>query len=604
VHRLRVPLSWLLLALNPDDRAACTLGRRRCWVEGRSVPASPSQVAACAHAFQRSAHRVDDDWVIARIEQQPRTRRLAPWPVPTALSRTWTARYALKTYVAMWVVLLAIGLLLLAFGLYPSFGVGALITETVLLGLLLPLWRRGALRSVRDLGLRPVPGARSVILVFLGLLAYGWISELWLRTLRAAPTGSNFAGISHESTAAIMAAGFVACVGAPVVEEIFFRGFLYRSLRNRLPVVPACLIAAVLFGLVHTQYPVSGKLVIVSFGVIAALLYERTGSLFPGIAMHSFVDASGFEWALRGNSSVVVSVFLILAVVLLARPPLKALGRLLTGRPVLRYYPVPEVAAGEPPGLHPQQLTLFDEHPRRETLGQGGRRERAARIAAVVCALTLLLVVVGDVHVSVRSQGALGSPGYPGCEEAGIDSAGGNEGTCVEGPATSLTTVTVVDRARVLQTPEYRVRLLEAETSPTRVSNASEHASYYPGGEGQLVSYMVALTNTESQPFQFGPGTRFRMRASYAPRPAVELALPELSGGLVTTYPPIIDGRGAPVPSLLQRPPIAPGQTRTGWISFIAPAWAQSVITRPGADVDFYRVNGEPGYRGAIRLWK
>jgi hypothetical protein len=88
----------------------------------------------------------------------------------------------------MWVVLLAIGLLLLALDLHPGFGVGALITETVLLSLLLPLWRRGALRSVRDLAFRPVPGARSVILVFLGLLAYGWISELWLRTLRAAPS--------------------------------------------------------------------------------------------------------------------------------------------------------------------------------------------------------------------------------------------------------------------------------------------------------------------------------------------------------------------------------------------------------------------------------
>lgn len=531
-------------------------------------------------------------------------RRLAPWPAPTALSRTWTARYALKTYVAMWVVLVAIGLVLWTLGLHLSFGVGALMTETVLLCLLVPLWRRGGLRSVKDLGLRLVPGARSVALVFLGLLAYGWVSELWLRTLRAAPTGSNFAGIPHQTTATILVSGLVACVGAPVAEEIFFRGFLYRSLRNSLPVAPACLISAVCFGLVHTQYPFSGKLVIVCFGVITALLYERTGSLLPGIAMHSFVDGSGFERALSGNSSVVVGVFLLLAVVLLARPPVKALGRLLTGRPVLREYPVPVATAGDSPRLHPWQLTLFDEDPRTQTLGRGARRQRAARIAAVVCALTLLLVLFGQVHVYVRSQRALGSPAYPGCGEAGIDSAGGKEGTCVEGSPTSLTTVTVVDRARTLQTPEYRVRLLEAQNHPTRVSNASEHASYYPRGEGRLISYKLALTNTENHPLQFGPETRYTLRASYAPRPDVELALPELSGVLVTPYPPIIDGRGAPGPSILQQPPIAPGQTRTGWVSFIASAWAESVITRPGADVDFYRVSGEPGYRGAIRLWK
>ncbi|MFI5377506.1 MAG: 6,7-dimethyl-8-ribityllumazine synthase, partial [Candidatus Rokuibacteriota bacterium] len=81
--------------------------------------------------------------------------------------------------------------------------------------------------------------------------------------------------ISHESTARILVAGLVACVGAPVAEEIFFRGFLYRSLRNSLSVAPACLISAVCFGLVHTQYPLSGKLVIVCFGVITALTEEQ-----------------------------------------------------------------------------------------------------------------------------------------------------------------------------------------------------------------------------------------------------------------------------------------------------------------------------------------
>ena len=76
-------------------------------------------------------------------------------------------------------------------------------------------------------------------------------------------------------------------------------------------------------------------------------------------------------------------------------------------------------------------------------------------------------------------------------------------------PPTSLTTVTVVDRARTLQTPEYRARLLDAESSSTQVTNASEHPNYDPGGEGQLVSYEVALTNTENHALQFGSGTLY-----------------------------------------------------------------------------------------------
>jgi membrane protease YdiL (CAAX protease family) len=109
-------------------------------------------------------------------------------------------------------------------------------------------------------------------------------------------------------------------VSAPVVEEIFFRGLLYRSLRNRLSVLPAALIAGVMFGLVHiTSYPLDTLPVKAAFGVIACLLYERTGSLLPGIALHSFVDASSIEVSLTGNDLIVLGSFLCLALVLLVR---------------------------------------------------------------------------------------------------------------------------------------------------------------------------------------------------------------------------------------------------------------------------------------------
>ena len=114
------------------------------------------------------------------------------------------------------------------------------------------------------------------------------------------------------------------------------RGFLYRCLSNRFPVVQACLVVAMMFGLVHTQYPLAGRLAVASFSVITCLLYEYTGSLPPGIAIHSLVDGGGFEHALTGNAYVVLSVYLLLAVILLTRPPLRGLGRLLTRRPVFR----------------------------------------------------------------------------------------------------------------------------------------------------------------------------------------------------------------------------------------------------------------------------
>lgn len=220
-------------------------------------------------------------------------------------------------------------------GVHIRHGPGVLILEAVFLATLVPLYRSGSLRAV-DLGLRRVPGARSVALALLGLLTYGLASALWTSFVHAPSVRSPFAGIAHQSTVVIMLTGFAAAVAAPVVEEIFFRGFLYRSLRNRFGIASASIIAGVMFGAIHTQYPLIVRPELAFFGVIAALLYERTGSLLPGIAMHSFIDASGFEIGLTGNAWIVATLFGLLAVVLLVRPPLRGLGRLLTGKPVLR----------------------------------------------------------------------------------------------------------------------------------------------------------------------------------------------------------------------------------------------------------------------------
>jgi membrane protease YdiL (CAAX protease family) len=123
-------------------------------------------------------------------------------------------------------------------------------------------------------------------------------------------------------------AGFAAAIAAPVVEEVFFRGFLYRSLRNRLPIIPAALLVGVIFGLGHTQYPLLERPNQALFGFVTCLLYERTGSLLPGIAIHSFIDASGFEAALTGTSWIVLVIFLALAGAILIKPSLRALRRL------------------------------------------------------------------------------------------------------------------------------------------------------------------------------------------------------------------------------------------------------------------------------------
>jgi membrane protease YdiL (CAAX protease family) len=78
---------------------------------------------------------------------------------------------------------------------------------------------------------------------------------------------------------------FLICVLVPVAEETFFRGFAYPPLRRRYGALPAMLATAAAFGVLHVQ--IVNFLPIFLLGFILVLLYERTGSLLPPIALHA-----------------------------------------------------------------------------------------------------------------------------------------------------------------------------------------------------------------------------------------------------------------------------------------------------------------------------
>lgn len=83
-------------------------------------------------------------------------------------------------------------------------------------------------------------------------------------------------------------------VAAPVAEEIFFRGFLFAGLRRRLGFWAGASISAVLFGLSHAADGAVLVPLLFVFGVGAAYLYERRGSLVAPIAAHAMFNVIGF----------------------------------------------------------------------------------------------------------------------------------------------------------------------------------------------------------------------------------------------------------------------------------------------------------------------
>ena len=72
---------------------------------------------------------------------------------------------------------------------------------------------------------------------------------------------------------------------APVFEELAFRGLLFAILRRKFRFLPAALISASIFAIAH-GYGLVGFISVLWSGVLWAWLYEKTGSLLPGILAH------------------------------------------------------------------------------------------------------------------------------------------------------------------------------------------------------------------------------------------------------------------------------------------------------------------------------
>jgi membrane protease YdiL (CAAX protease family) len=126
-----------------------------------------------------------------------------------------------------------------------------------------------------------------------------------------------------RSTELLVAGAFVVIFVAPICEELFFRGFVFRVLRLRMSFWPAAVLSGVLFGVVHPPLVVMPVLAVL--GVAFCWVYERTGSLIPGIAMHALNNTIAFGsltqdgWAAAGVGGGTMLVGCAVAATILPR---------------------------------------------------------------------------------------------------------------------------------------------------------------------------------------------------------------------------------------------------------------------------------------------
>lgn len=74
-------------------------------------------------------------------------------------------------------------------------------------------------------------------------------------------------------------------IAVPIAEEVFFRGVLYKWVRERWGILIGVIVSSLIFGLIHIDIAVASTAFIL--GIILALVYEYSKSLWTAILIHA-----------------------------------------------------------------------------------------------------------------------------------------------------------------------------------------------------------------------------------------------------------------------------------------------------------------------------
>lgn len=160
--------------------------------------------------------------------------------------------------------------------------------------------RRGG--TLQDLGFRrfewwwlPV----AVVVAALTWLLSGWL-QIAAQHLFPSAQNTQCTSVKNDYGNYLVLAIIVVSVMAPLAEETIFRGFIYGWLARVMPVGFAVVISGAFFGAVH------GVLLLFiplwAVGIVLALMYRGSNSLWPGVAVHALFNLPGIVAILSSTS--------------------------------------------------------------------------------------------------------------------------------------------------------------------------------------------------------------------------------------------------------------------------------------------------------------
>ena len=156
---------------------------------------------------------------------------------------------------------------------------------------------------------------KKALPLFLMLLPGVWIvALLWTKVLSGFEDLGLIEDIAQQELVTLFQGGgdpvaigllvIAAVVLAPIVEELIFRGCLYRFLKSQTTLLPAQIASGLLFSMIH--WNLLSFLPLVLIGIFLARVYEKTGSILVAIWFHAFFNAFSLGMLFVTNLSDVI----------------------------------------------------------------------------------------------------------------------------------------------------------------------------------------------------------------------------------------------------------------------------------------------------------
>jgi len=223
-------------------------------------------------------------------------------PAADTFHAFWTLRDVIKTiivvlflgivasYVLVWAVR--------SFGMNPSLPIWSLLhTGLIDLFMLLAIYYCVVIKykgSRHELGFAKIEPGKDLTLGASGYLAFLPILLGIMLVLKFVLDLFQYEPEPHELITILLKGDLapwmvavslvLACVVAPVMEEIFFRGFCYPAFRSRFGILWAMILSSVFFALLHQN--VAAFVPIFFLGMLLAFFYEKRRTLTSSIVIH------------------------------------------------------------------------------------------------------------------------------------------------------------------------------------------------------------------------------------------------------------------------------------------------------------------------------